>query len=188
MSAWTYLWRNLSAIFSHYNECLLFLATTDIPIKVGIVTWRKGDNTVSELNKKVSETVLKNETQCGCTCKRRTRRICNSKTHLWNDKTCRCECLLKQHVCPTPHVWNRHSCRCECPKSGHVCHGPGKVWDKDKCRCVCWKEKCSKGYYRNPETCRCTCHKNWCPRLYDFFKMKHIQDKSTIELAKPRAL
>lgn len=165
------------------DNIFLSLATTDIPIRVGLVSWRKGDNTVSELKKKVSEVVLRNETQCGCTCKR-IRKSCSSKTHFWNDRTCRCECLLAQQTCQAPLVWNKHSCRCQCPKTGHVCHGPGKVWNKEQCRCVCWKETCSKGYYRNPETCRCTCHKNWCPRMYDIFKMKRFRDQSTIELEK----
>ncbi|XP_028401581.1 balbiani ring protein 3-like isoform X2 [Dendronephthya gigantea] len=155
---------------------------TDIPIKVGRVSWRKGDGTVY---KQVSEKVLKNHTQCECACKKRTRKSCNPKTHVWNDRSCRCECLLGHQTCHAPQVWNKHLCRCECPRVAHVCHGPGKVWDHEKCRCACWKEKCSKGYYRNPETCRCTCHKNWCPNKWQLPKMKRFNDPSTIELGKP---
>ncbi len=153
------------------------------------MSWRKGDNTVSELKKKVSEVVLRNETQCGCTC-RRVKKSCNFKTHYWNNRTCRCECLKAAQTCSAPLVWNRHSCRCECPKSGHVCHGPGKVWDRKQCRCVCWEEKCSKGYYVHPETCLCTCHRNWCPRVYydSIMKTKRFKDQLTIELAKPGAV
>ena len=151
---------------------------------MGLVFWRKGDNTVSEMKKKVSEAVLRNETQCGCTCKR-VKKSCNSKTHVWNNRTCRCECLLKQQICTAPLVWNRHSCRCECPKSGHVCHGPGKVWDQQQCRCVCWQEPCKKGYYIHPETCLCTCHKNWCPMRYYDIKRDRT---GTIQLEKPRAV
>lgn len=158
----------------------LILERKEIPVKVGRVSWRKGENTLSGLRKKVEIVNLQNDTQCGCTCKKK--RHCNPRSHVWNDRTCRCECKLAERSCPGAYVWNIHSCKCECPKSKHVCHGSGKVWNQKLCKCTCHDSmSCSAGYYLNPETCRCTCHRNWC-KIVAIDKFEKRFDKDTIEL------
>lgn len=158
-----------------------FLEKQTIPVKVFYVAWKKGENTVSGLKKKLSTKYLQNETLCGCGCKKV--RTCNSRSHIWNNTTCRCECMGSgKGSCPAHLVWNIHSCQCECPKSNNVCPGSGKVWNQKECKCTCHKSmSCGAGLYLNPKTCRCTCHRNWCQLIAGNQKTKVFAD-DTIEL------
>lgn len=125
-----------------------------------------GSDGVTLLNVSV---VIHKKCDCKCTV---TKQTCSSRSQIFNEDYCRCECPSVQK-CDPRFKWDKDKCKCVCnaPLSASMtrCLTTSlyrKYWDINVCDCVCYKSRCTrKGRFmvQDKKTCRCKCSLQSCP-------------------------